>query len=107
MNRKRNANGKPGTELAEVRRVGRPPKVAEPTKPRGLSVRLASAGVRTSIEFAELMSALMGDVAMGNVTPQISAAICNAGGKLLKVHEMQQRYGIKPEGGHQKILQLV
>ena len=54
---------------------------------------LARRGVRTSRDFATMMSGLMSDVIEGKVSPQISNAACNAGGKLLKVVEMQYRYG--------------
>jgi hypothetical protein len=39
------------------------------------------------------MSALMCDVIEGRVPPDIANAACNAGGKLLKVVEMQYKYG--------------
>jgi hypothetical protein len=40
-----------------------------------------------------MMSALMTDLIVGAVTPQIGNAVCNAGGKLLKVVELQIKYG--------------
>lgn len=39
------------------------------------------------------MSALMTDIIDGTVSPQVGNAACNAGGKLLKVVEMQLQYG--------------
>ena len=39
-----------------------------------------------------MMSALIGDIATDRVDPKQANAICNAGGKLLKVVEMQQKY---------------
>jgi hypothetical protein len=39
------------------------------------------------------MSALMSDVIEGAITPIVANATVNAGGKLLKVVEMQYRYG--------------
>lgn len=59
--------------------------------PRSLAI--ASEGVTTGEDFAKLMSALMGDVLAGNVTTDVAKAVCNAGDKLLKVVEMQYRYG--------------
>jgi hypothetical protein len=41
------------------------------------------------------MSSLMGDLIEGRITPSIGNAVCNAGGKLLKVVEMQHKYGTK------------
>lgn len=40
-----------------------------------------------------MMSALMSDLIAGRVTPQIGNATCNAGGKLLKIVDMQYKYG--------------
>ncbi len=39
------------------------------------------------------MSALMSDVLEGAITPMVANATVNAGGKLLKVVEMQYKYG--------------
>lgn len=39
------------------------------------------------------MSALMTDLIAGTVSPQAANAACNAGGKLLRIVEMQGRYG--------------
>lgn len=40
-----------------------------------------------------MMSALISDVLEGRVSPGVCNAAVNAGGKLLKVVDMQQRYG--------------
>jgi hypothetical protein len=61
--------------------------------------------VKTGHDFANLMSALMSDLIEGRVTPNIGNATCNAGGKLLKVVEMQYKYGTDGPG-QQKILTL-
>jgi hypothetical protein len=63
----------------------------EAGKPRSLGI--AEKGVRTSIEFAALMSAMMSDIIASRMTPEVGNATCNAGGKLLKVVEMQYKYG--------------
>ena len=57
------------------------------------STPLAEAGIQTGQDFAGLMSALMSDVIEGRVSAETANAACNAGGKLLKVVEMQYRYG--------------
>ncbi len=44
-----------------------------------------------------MFSLVMGDVATNRLDPRKANAICNAGGKLLKVVEMQHRYGT-PDG---------
>ena len=54
---------------------------------------IAASGVQTGEDFARLMSALMSDVLDGSVSPMVANAAVNAGGKLLKVVEMQYRHG--------------
>jgi hypothetical protein len=44
-------------------------------------------------EFAEFMSAIMSDVVLGDISPDICNASCNAGGKLLKYAELCMKYG--------------
>jgi len=58
---------------------------------------IAAGDVKSGSKFAELMSALMSDLVLGAMTPDVGNATCNAGGKLLKVVEMQHKYG--PKGG--------
>mgnify|MGYP001597960482 CR=1 FL=1 len=70
------------------------------------SLRVAEKGVRTGHDFANLMSALMSDIIEGRVTPNIGNATCNAGGKLLKVVEMQYKYGTSGPGQKGKCLIL-
>ena len=52
------------------------------------------------------MSCLMVDIISGRVTPSVGNAACNAGGKLLKVVEMQYKYGTKDAATGDKVLQL-
>ncbi len=52
------------------------------------------------------MSALMSDIIEGRVTPSVGNATCNAGGKLLKVVEMQYKYGTDGPGQGEKVLTL-
>ena len=61
------------------------------TKPDSLAI--ADGGIKTGTDFANLMSTLMSDLIAGRVTPQIGNAVCNAGGKLLKIVEMKHKYG--------------
>lgn len=57
------------------------------------SLEYTAKGVRTGADFANLMSALMGDVIEGTIAPNTANAACNAGRQLLRVVEMQYRYG--------------
>lgn len=67
------------------------------------SSAIAEQGIQTGQQFASLMSALMTDLVTGAVTPEIGNATCNAGGKLLKIVEMQHKYG-KGSGGTLKLV---
>ena len=80
-------------------------RIQKAQEPRSLVI--FERGVKTGQDFAAGMSALMSDVIEGTVTPQIANAVCNAGGKLLKVVEMSHRWGRrdKNENGEQ-VLQL-
>jgi hypothetical protein len=69
------------------------------------SLALAQKGVESGVDFARLMSALMSDVIEGAITPDIANATVNAGGKLLKVVEMQYKYA-PPKAGEQPMLLL-
>ena len=69
------------------------------------SLALAHGGITSGVDFARVMSALMSDVLEGAVTPEIANATVNAGGKLLKVVEMQYKYA-PPKFGEQPVLVL-
>jgi phosphoserine phosphatase len=74
-------------------------------RPRALEI--SERGIRTGADFANVMSALMGDLIAGRVTPQVGNATCNVGGKLLKIVEMQHRYGTTGDSENSaKILRL-
>lgn len=74
------------------------------------SVAIAAAGVTTGAQFASLMSALMSDVIEGRISPVVSNAAVNAGGKLLKMVEMEYTHGQRgaaPVPAQQPTLSLV
>ena len=75
------------------------------TEPRSLAI--SERGVKTGGDFASLMSALMSDIIGGRVTPQVGNAACNAGGKLLKIVEMQYQYGKQIGTKGDRVLSLV
>ena len=91
-----------GYRSKEVRRSSESDKQARPARCHGIAVK----GIKTSLDFSAFMSALMSDVISGAVSPGVGNAACNAGGKLLKVVELQMRYGksIMPNGS--KVLYL-
>jgi len=79
--------------------------VATEEAPRSLAV--AKKGIHTSQDFSQLMSSLMSDIIEGRVTPAIGNATVNAGGKLLKMVEMQLKYGTQKPGDSVKMIELV
>lgn len=56
-------------------------------------LKIAKQGIVTGKDFAGFMSSLMCDLVEGRVSPVVGNAASNAGGKLLKVVEMQHKYG--------------
>ena len=72
-------------------------------KARPRSLKVSERGITTGKDFAQFMSALISDIVARRVTPDIGNAACNAGGKLLKVVEMQFKYG-QPVDGENKLL---
>ena len=53
------------------------------------SFRVATAGIRTSDDFKEMMSAIMTELRRGELDTVLANAICNAGGKLLKCVQLE------------------
>ena len=96
---RRNGATAASAALPEQRRDTSPAK-----PPRSLAA--AERGIKTGRDFANLMSALMSDLIEGRVTPSVGNATCNAGGKLLKVVELQYKYGTKGAGTGEKTLLL-
>lgn len=70
------------------------------------SIVVTRRGIKTGHDFANLMSSVMADLIEGRMEPGVANAVCNAGGKLLKVVEMQNKYGKKPSEAQEKVLVL-
>ena len=86
-----------------VQKAAERSEISSKEVPRSLVI--AQRGIKTGNDFAQLMSCLMSDIIEGRVTPNVGNATCNAGGKLLKVVEMQYKYGTQGKG-QEKILTL-
>ena len=69
------------------------------------SLAVAGKGIKTSYDFASFMSCLMADLVSGKVPPDVGKAACTAGSHLLKVVEMQHKFG-KSKDGKQTPLML-
>lgn len=54
-----------------------------------------------------MMSALMSDLIEGTITPQVGNAAVNAGSKLLRVVELQLKFGQQKEADSRGQLRLV
>jgi len=85
---------KGGTTMAQDQQETANGSEAIIKSPRSLAI--GEKGVDTAKDFASLMSAVMSDVLDGRLSPQIANAVVNAGGKLLKVVEMQHKYASTP-----------
>ena len=70
------------------------------------SLEIADRGINTGAQFAEVMSAMISDTLAGRITPSVCNAACNPAGKLLKVVEMQQRWGTQSTDGGPRDLKL-
>ena len=84
---------------------GESKEIIERTIPR--SLEFAKKGIRSGGDFAGMMSALMSDLIEGTITPQVGNATVNAGGKLLKVVELQLKYGKNGPDGVRRPLDLL
>ena len=70
------------------------------------SLKIAERGIRSGQDFANLMSCMMSDIISSRITPAVGNAACNAGGKLLKIVEMQYKYGTQEGGNSARSLRL-
>lgn len=59
------------------------------------SFNVARRGVKTGSDFTELITSLMCDVVIGDVEESAAAVSLNAAGKLLKLTELQLKYGAR------------
>jgi hypothetical protein len=77
----------------------------EPRTPQCLAI--SERGIRTAQDFAQFMSAVMGDVIAGRLATPKAAAATRAGSTLLKVIEMQYKYGSETEQPGKRTLRLI
>lgn len=84
---------------------GRGTKSVPSAARRPTSIRVADT-MTTSRDFANFMNALMGDIVSGRIDARTANAACNAGGKLLRVIELEYRFGRKTNDQSEKMLQL-
>jgi hypothetical protein len=85
---------------------------AEPLEPESQPVlphclAISERGVRTAQDFAQFMSAMMGDVIAGRLSNGKASTATRSGIALLKVIEMQYRYGSETDSPGKRTLRLI
>jgi len=68
-------------------------------KTKSLTAISKLGGIKTSEDFKEVFCALIEDLLIGTVTPQIGNAMCNAGGRVIRVSELALKYGKRDNSG--------
>jgi len=78
------------------------------TKPRATrSLMIAKAGLRTGFDTINMLTATITDVLEEEITTSQAHVVVNAIGKVLKVVELQQRYGKAKADGRDRDLVLI
>lgn len=70
------------------------------------AIKVARDGIDNSRQFTNLFSGLIADLAEQKVTASIANAMCNAGGKILKMVELEIRYGQQVPGQQRRLLTI-
>jgi hypothetical protein len=70
------------------------------------SAKLADTGITTGADFSRVMAALLADTIAGRIEPQRANASCNVAGKLIRMVELQHKYGRQVEGSRERLLEL-
>ena len=81
-------------------------KTRQSAKDTPTCVALADKGISTGADFLRMMTALMADTVMGRVQPQTANATCNVAGKIIRMVELQHKYGRQVEGSTERMLAL-
>lgn len=96
-------NGKVGLHGRGIAKVS-PRRVVPQGGPR--SLQQAARRIHSADGLADMMSELILNLATGEVRPELATAMCRAATNLLKVVEMQQRWGLPTRQGGRKVLYL-
>lgn len=70
------------------------------------AAKLADSGITTGADFSRVMAALLADVVGGRIEPNRANAACNVAGKLIRMVEMQHKYGKQVQGTDARLLEL-
>lgn len=83
---------------------GRKASKSDPAAPTAAT--LADNGIQTGADFSRVMAALLADVVGGRIEPNRANAACNVAGKLIRMVEMQHKYGKQVQGSESRLLEL-
>ena len=106
MSKRRSTSLDEGSSVAPRHQKNEPKEGAVVKRGRPCSLVVAARGIRTGNDFADLMSALMQDVVGDRISAATCNAACNAAGKLLRVVELQLRYGTSSGEKGERTLRL-
>jgi hypothetical protein len=70
------------------------------------AAKLADSGIATGAEFSRVMAALLADTIAGRIQPAQANASCNVAGKLIRMVELQHKYGKPVPGSEMRLLEL-
>jgi len=80
-------------------------KAVEKKSPKSVAL-MAKDGIQDSRKCANVLGAIALDVLTSQITPQVGNTACNAIGKMLKVKELEIKYGLSDGPGAMKRLEL-
>ena len=99
---------KPQGELSWLRKHGKILRTARQIireeKPR--SITIARGGITNSFQLLNLITATMGDVLSGSVTPTMGNSAFTGSRAVLKLLELQVKYGKPQADSHSKVLEI-
>jgi hypothetical protein len=90
----------------QVKKQQKPEQRPEPVR-SARSTAIAEKGISTSRDEMQMMSSLISDLSSGRITPKVADSICNATGKMLKVVELEAKFGVTAQNGGRKLLRFV
>lgn len=86
--------------------MARSKKLTKQDKTTPTAAKLADSGITTGADFSRVMAALLADVVGGRIEPNRANAACNVAGKLIRMVEMQHKYGKQVQGTDARLLEL-
>jgi hypothetical protein len=87
--------------------AGSPPPEPPPKVKQTRSLLIARQGLKTGFDTINMLTATITDVLEEEITTNQANVVVNAVGKVLKVVELQQKYGKPKEGGRDRDLVLI